>query len=224
VAANGVGGDLYDWVVRPDKTIAFIVADVSGHDLAAALIASACHAYFRTCALNAASLEDLVLAMDRNLRADLTCGRFVTAVLGFIDPGLGETRLFSAGHGLVFLRAHATAGLRRLEPGAPPFGVCEFEPACAAIESLLHGETLYVVTDGWYESVPGRARGMDAALRAVTRSHDEEDDGPATARGGPPEPAFPIARVPRREDDRTIVTLRRIQGSEGVAAVAGRTD
>jgi sigma-B regulation protein RsbU (phosphoserine phosphatase) len=92
-----VGGDLLIAIPRGKKLLV-AVADVSGHDLGAALGATLVRGLLRREAETSASLREILFNLDQVLEAELLPGWFTTMFLGEIDPEMGLLRFVGAGH------------------------------------------------------------------------------------------------------------------------------
>lgn len=92
-----VAGDLFDFVVTPSGQLGVLVADVSGHGVPAAIVASMVK---MALAVQEGEVADPGAVLTRMNRA--LCGRFelayVTAVFALIDPVAGTLTYASAGH------------------------------------------------------------------------------------------------------------------------------
>ena len=92
-----VAGDLFDFVVTPSGQLGVLVADVSGHGVPAAIVASMVKIAL---AVQEGEIADPGMVLTRMNRA--LCGRFelayVTAVFALIDPAAGTLTYASAGH------------------------------------------------------------------------------------------------------------------------------
>jgi sigma-B regulation protein RsbU (phosphoserine phosphatase) len=92
-----VAGDLFDFVVTPSGQLGVLVADVSGHGVPAAIVASMVKIAL---AVQEGDVADPGVVLTRMNRA--LCGRFelayVTAVFALIDPVAGTLTYASAGH------------------------------------------------------------------------------------------------------------------------------
>ena len=92
-----VAGDLFDFVITPSGQLGVLVADVSGHGVPAAIVASMVKIAL---AVQEGEISDPGLVLTRMNRA--LCGRFelayVTAVFALIDPAAGTLTYASAGH------------------------------------------------------------------------------------------------------------------------------
>jgi len=96
-AASQVGGDFYDYILLPDGRIAVIVADVSGHGLAAAMVTARLKAELPYCLLTAPGPAEAVLLLNTRLMQGLE-EHFVTLVLAELSPRTGEVMIVNAGH------------------------------------------------------------------------------------------------------------------------------
>jgi hypothetical protein len=69
-------------------------ADVTGHGIGPALLASVCHAYARSSFSTERALSMALERINQDLGADLTTGRFVTFVAAVCCPGCSDVRCF----------------------------------------------------------------------------------------------------------------------------------
>ena len=97
VPMASVGGDFYDFLTLDQTHLGILVADVSGHGVPAALIASMIKAAYTTQTIHAADparvLADLNQALCRNPE-----GQFITAACLYIDIELNRMVYAGAGH------------------------------------------------------------------------------------------------------------------------------
>lgn len=161
---NTVAGDYYDAFVRPASAgdsishpLLVVVADVAGKSVPAALLMATFQASLRALSATPASLDEIVIGLDRYCRAHSLEGRrFTTAFVAEIDPARREMRYVNAGHNAPILR-RASGQIERLESGGPPFGLPLFTAAEIAYPSagtqLQPGDLLFIFTDGVAEAV-----------------------------------------------------------------------
>jgi sigma-B regulation protein RsbU (phosphoserine phosphatase) len=97
VPMRGIAGDLYDFHVVDDHRVGVLVADVTGHGVPAALIASMVKVAFTGQRASVAEPGELLTGMNKALCGNLT-GQFVTAAYVFFDTERGELRYSVAGH------------------------------------------------------------------------------------------------------------------------------
>jgi len=170
--ADETGGDYFDWQVLPDGKVVVALADVTGHGIGPALLASVCRAYSRA---NFSLDESLMKAMARinsALASDLTEGRFVTFVAAVCSPGASRVELLSAGHGPLFMYllkddSFTTMGSQGLPLGISPSLISD-PPQCL---ELLPGDLLILSTDGFFEWANAAKEEFGTArMEAVIRS------------------------------------------------------
>lgn len=152
--ANEVGGDYYDFQLLPDGRIALIVADASGHGIAAGLLMAIANATLKT----AIDLDPGPSAVARLLNTALcrTGDRraFMTLFYGVLDPATGELEYTCAGHPFP-LRRRRSGEIEELGVGSLPLGLRPRHPTTTSVSRLDRGETLLLYTDGLPEAVAG---------------------------------------------------------------------
>lgn len=106
---TAVAGDFYDFLPVDEKRLGVLVADVSGHGVPAALIASMVKMAVKSQASNASDPAQVLSSLNRTLCAELR-GQFVTAGYLFLDLEERVALYAGAGHPplLVWRRAGKT--------------------------------------------------------------------------------------------------------------------
>lgn len=148
-----VGGDLYDAMVEPDGSLLFLVADVSGKGLPAALVMTAVWSKFRSHGLPGRDLADVCRAVNAELYGVLaTEGNFVTFALARLAPDGASLAWVNGGH-IPPLLAAADGAARLLDtPRGLPLGVIEDADYVAGTTTLAPGESFILVSDGVTEA------------------------------------------------------------------------
>jgi phosphoserine phosphatase RsbU/P len=171
---NSVAGDYYDaFFPTADAAnqgkLLLVIADVAGKSVPAALLMSTLQASLRTIAGEGASLQDLVLRLNRYASAHSLDGRrFTTAVIAEYDPATRKLAYVNAGHNPPIIR-RIEGATEKLEIGGLPLGI----DATAAYETgeviLQPGEVLILYTDGVVEAFNERNEefGNDRWLQAI---------------------------------------------------------
>jgi sigma-B regulation protein RsbU (phosphoserine phosphatase) len=159
IAANyspmtSVAGDLYDFLPLGEDRLGLFIADVSGHGLPAALVASmlktALIIYGRTAVGPAALLAELNRAF-----CGQSHGQFVTAAIAVLD-GPAETLTYSAaGHPPLLLWSVASADVQQLEQNGLPLGILPDAEYSEITVPFAKGDRLAMYTDGIVESENG---------------------------------------------------------------------
>ncbi len=93
-----VSGDYYDVVLRPDGRLYFIIADVSGKGITAALVMASVATAFNIFTRTDPTPADLVREMNVTLAPKTAPTKFVTLVAGVLDPKTGHIEYANAGH------------------------------------------------------------------------------------------------------------------------------
>lgn len=93
-----VSGDYYDWVVRPDGKVYFVIADVSGKGVTAALLMAGLQSSFRIFSKLDPTPGELVTRLNSALRENLPQSKFVTLFAGRLDTASGTIEYANAGH------------------------------------------------------------------------------------------------------------------------------
>jgi serine phosphatase RsbU (regulator of sigma subunit) len=92
-----LAGDLFDFAERPDGRIAFIVADVCGHGVPAALLTGTVKSAFRAGVAAGTPPAAIATSIVRSLAA-FAADRFVTAFCGLLEPRARTLDYVNAGH------------------------------------------------------------------------------------------------------------------------------
>jgi anti-sigma regulatory factor (Ser/Thr protein kinase) len=92
-----VGGDLYDYYMK-DKTIYFIIGDVSGKGIPAAMMMAATVTLFRMATRHVSTPAEIMTELNRILSEGNSHMMFVTAFIGKIDLQHGLLTYCNAGH------------------------------------------------------------------------------------------------------------------------------
>ena len=145
--ARSVAGDVYGFMPIDEHHVGILVADVTGHGVPAALIASMTSVLFSAQAEHAADPARLLAAINRSLAGRFDA-QFVTAAYVYIDTERHCLRYSLAGHPPPLLRKRDTGSLACLSKGGLILGV--FPDTVYHTEELpFHaGDRLVMFTDG----------------------------------------------------------------------------
>jgi sigma-B regulation protein RsbU (phosphoserine phosphatase) len=105
VPMNSVAGDFYDFLVAETARASLLIADVSGHGVPAALIASMVKMAAISQRAHAEHPGQLLTGMNRALFGN-TQGQYVTAACVHFDANSRELRYGAAGHPAMLLLRH----------------------------------------------------------------------------------------------------------------------
>lgn len=93
-----VSGDYYDFAVRPDGKIYFVIGDVSGKGVTAGLMMAGLQVAFRIFSKTDPDPATLVKQLNLTLKENLPQSKFVTLFLGRLDTTTGIVDYVNAGH------------------------------------------------------------------------------------------------------------------------------
>ena len=156
--ANTVAGDYYDVILRPGRNLSedrilFVVGDVAGKSIPAAMLMATFQASLRTLSSGGAPLAELVAGVNRYSCSNTMGGvRFTTAFFAELDSESGDLAYVNAGHNAPILRK-ASGALERLETGGIPVGIFADEAYQVGTTRLERGDWLVIFTDGVVEAV-----------------------------------------------------------------------
>lgn len=150
--AKSVGGDFYDLVRIDVHRIGFVMADVTGKGVPAALFMAMSKALTQsTLSRDVDDLAQAAAAINLELMRGNEEAMSVTMLLGVLDLTNGAIRLVSAGHeNPIRVTPGKVATPCPLE-GGPPFGIAEFAYPVEALV-LGPGDALILLTDGITEA------------------------------------------------------------------------
>lgn len=151
--AEAVGGDYYDYLPLPDGSLGVAIGDVSGHGVGPALLMAEVRAYLRAFAQVNADPSVILRLVNRVIMPDIEDDRFITLLLGRLDPRRRTFVYASAGHTTGY-HFNAEGKVKQALPStSTPLGIvaeCDF-PAGQSLE-LEAGDLILFLTDGIVES------------------------------------------------------------------------
>jgi hypothetical protein len=156
--ANTVAGDYYDVILRPGATLSddrvlFVVADVAGKSIPAAMLMATFQASLRTLSSSGIPLAELIVSLNRYTCSNSQGGtRFTTAFLAELDPATGNVIYVNAGHNAPLLRKSSGA-IERLDIGGIPLGILPQAIHETGSSRLNADDWLVIFTDGVIEAV-----------------------------------------------------------------------
>jgi phosphoserine phosphatase RsbU/P len=149
VPMTQVAGDFYDFIELPDGRLGVLVADVSGHGVPAALIASMLKMAFVSHAPAAADPAEMLTKLNGALYGHFS-SHFVTAVYAVIDSAAGTMTYSAAAHPPMLVR-RANGGVDELSENGLMLGAFDFAQYATASTSLGIGDQVLLYTDGLAE-------------------------------------------------------------------------
>jgi sigma-B regulation protein RsbU (phosphoserine phosphatase) len=145
-----VSGDYYDVVVRPDGRLYFIMADVSGKGVTAALVMASVATAFNIFTRTDPTPADLLRELNTTLAPKTAPTKFVTMVVGVLDPKTGAIDFANAGHvAPLVISKNGVAQLTLTDMVVGLFAHAQYRNQTVTLEA---GDTLVLFTDGVTEA------------------------------------------------------------------------
>jgi len=151
--ARTVGGDFYDCFMLDEDRLFFIVADVSGKGLPAALFMAAVKSHIKSAAMAADEhLDGVMHRAQADIARENPESLFVTAFAGVLDARTGVLTYSNAGHEPPLARKPGGEVIRLQRADGPPLGTMDNFEYSQGSRQMSPGEWLCVVTDGVTEA------------------------------------------------------------------------
>ncbi len=146
-----VAGDFYDFLPIDDRRVTILVADVSGHGVPAALIASMLKVAFAAQAPHARNPAEVLSGLNRAL-SGLVPGQFVTAACAYIDLEEGSVTYAGAGHPPTLLLRDGGRHVVELAENGLFLGPFQQAKYTNVSTTFTPGDDLLLYTDGIVEA------------------------------------------------------------------------
>ena len=166
-----VSGDYYDFVVRPDGRVYFVIGDVSGKGVTAGLMMAGLQVAFRIFSKSDPDPATFVTQLNGALREILPRSKFVTLFLGRLDTTTGSIEYVNAGHTPpLWIRRD---GVEEVVAGDLLLGVVSSAEYVNRKMTLEPGDSLILFTDGVSEaqSASGDELGATGLARKFREFH-----------------------------------------------------
>ncbi len=149
---RAVGGDLYDMHVMPDGKLLFMVADVSGKGMGAALLMANILASFRILYNQPDfNLCDTVKKVSRQLVRHSDSGNYATLFIGLLDPETHKVCYVNGGHNPPML-VKGDGSFKLLDESGIPIGAMEFDVWPEGHVTMDKNDFILIFTDGITEA------------------------------------------------------------------------
>ncbi|WP_028585028.1 SpoIIE family protein phosphatase [Desulfogranum mediterraneum] len=150
--AKAVGGDFYDFFQLDEDRLCFIIADVSGKGVPAALFMAVAISTIRAFSSTLSTPSQIVEKLNNTISANNDASMFISLVVGILEISSGQLQYLNAGHPPPFV----ITSEGRVVPLA-----CAVDPVVGVFEGTVYhnhdlplqdGEQLFLYTDGVNES------------------------------------------------------------------------
>jgi sigma-B regulation protein RsbU (phosphoserine phosphatase) len=143
-----IGGDYFDFFHFRDGTPGLVIADVSGHGVAAGMLMSSLQMAIRTMAPETDVPAEILERINRFYIHNINFTTFVTVFLARFDPATLTLTYVNAGHNPPAVRHKIDSSITWLRPTAPAIGLAEEFRARMETISFEEGDSLLLYTDG----------------------------------------------------------------------------
>jgi len=155
VPMDKIGGDYYDYF-ETDDYCDFFMADVSGHGVPGALIASILKRSAQYLHLKPYPLKEILKAMDQAVYERGAMGMFATAMIVRLYPKEAKIVYSNAGHNPLLIHRRSTGTFHELSIPGVPLGINYDFKNIPYVEKEFHlvkGDRIILFTDGIIEAV-----------------------------------------------------------------------
>ncbi|MBP2132485.1 sigma-B regulation protein RsbU (phosphoserine phosphatase) [Methanomicrobium sp. W14] len=207
IPALEVGGDFYDIITLSGGRTGFVVADVSGKSVPAALFMVLSKMIMHTNAEIHTGAAGSVFEANRIICDESESGMFVTLFYAILDEDK-KIEYASAGHDPAFILGLGSDVFETLPPTGPAMGLkkdAKYESGCRTISK---GDILVMYTDGITDAVNSSKEfyGTERFKRAVILNRNKS---PGEIVGAVTEDLKKFCGDEPRSDDITIMILKR---------------
>ena len=207
--AKDVGGDFYDFFRIDDDRIGFVMADVSGKGIPAAIFMAVSRTLIRATGIRGGKPSECIAYSNKLLAAESVDSMFVTVFYGILNVNTGEVTFCNAGHNPPYLM--------KSDGTVEPLPIMN-DPVVGAIDGLdyhdgtlqlEHGDSIVLFTDGVTEAVNkdfeefGDSR-LKKTLEGVTRQSCQQTIETVKA------DVAAFVGEAEQSDDITILALKRL--------------
>jgi sigma-B regulation protein RsbU (phosphoserine phosphatase) len=211
VPAFDVGGDLFDFVSIDEDRFVFLVGDVSGKGVSAALLMAVVHGAFHGGELRATGgdLGRWMRRLNTLLIQRSADDRFVTLFCGMFDARTATVTYVNGGHPppLLFRAGVPSPDAEPLQTGGPVVGLLTGASYEEGRTTVRKGDVLLLYTDGVTEATDHNGVEFGTArLSTTVASHVAGDLRSACS--GVLEAVETFASEAEPEDDRTLMLIR----------------
>lgn len=151
--AGDIGGDLYDYFMIDEDHFCFVIADVLGKGIVAAMAMTMASTLLPSIAPHVKSSNELLKELNSFLCRNNIESNFVTALLGIIDLRTGKLQFSNCGHVPLYIRKMDRSFTKYGETHATALGVFENLNIGYDELDLTIGDELILYTDGVTEAM-----------------------------------------------------------------------
>lgn len=153
IPAKEVGGDFYDFFLIDEDHLCFVIGDVSGKGVPAALFMAVTKTHVAASTVPGVEPSDILFRANNELSKDNDQGMFCTIFYGILNTKTGEVHYSNGGHNPPYIvredgtneQVEGTMGIA--------LGVMEEMDFGVSAITLKKGDSMYLYTDGVNEAM-----------------------------------------------------------------------
>lgn len=151
VAAHEVGGDFYDFFLIDDCRLGFVIGDVSGKGVSAAIFMAVSRTLIRATGLKGDTVSECMDYVNNLLCKESVSSMFVTVFYGILNTQTGEVDYVNAGHNPPYILSSNGISKVEMTNGLPLGVIDDFNFESKKIQ-LKKGDQILLYTDGVVEA------------------------------------------------------------------------
>ncbi|MCX6226428.1 MAG: SpoIIE family protein phosphatase [Bacteroidia bacterium] len=153
IPAREVGGDFYDFFFIDEENFCFVVGDVSGKGVPAALFMAVTKALLKAFSSNERSTAKILSHVNNEISKDNENSMFITVFMAILNTTTGYLVYSCAGHNPPFVLRNGDGNLKKLaELHGVAIGAMEGIEYKETVLQLNRGDSVFAYTDGVTEA------------------------------------------------------------------------
>jgi sigma-B regulation protein RsbU (phosphoserine phosphatase) len=151
IAAKEVGGDFFDFFLIDNERLGFVIGDVSGKGVTAAIFMAVSRTLIRATGIKGISTEECMSYVNRLLCNESVSSMFVSVFYGILNITTGAVEYVNAGHNPPYLLKGSTVNKVEMTGDAILGCIDDFDFHSKKLE-MNPGDLLFLFTDGLTEA------------------------------------------------------------------------
>ena len=153
IPAKEVGGDFYDFFLVDKKHLCFVIGDVSGKGIPAALFMALTKTQIKASSSRRRTPGDVLFRANNDLCHENESGMFCTLFYGIMNMETGEVTYANAGHNPPYIINKSGEPVQIETTGGIALGVMEEMEFESATFTASKGDSIFLYTDGVNEAM-----------------------------------------------------------------------
>ncbi len=176
IPAKQVGGDYYDFYKENEHECWFLIGDVSGKGMAAAILMAMIRSLFRSELKNSdENTGDLLTNINDLIVSDIYEGKFITFVAAYVNSQTGKMYFTNAGHVPFIVYKARQNEIMEFEADNLPVGIMENVKYVTKSMKIDEGDIVFFYTDGINEAMNSEREefGIDRLKESIIKNKNK---------------------------------------------------